>query len=139
MSSVIASNIPSNTTPAEVREYFSKQAGEVSDLIPLGDDGKVKKYEILFKDKTSVKAALDLSDSYIDGIAIRVDEVPELTDGQVGKAPQQQGLQIEIKKCIYLVENIYQMFPLHKNQYLCSTAKLDVSFRLLCVSYNIVP
>lgn len=89
MSSVIASNIPSKTTPAEIREFFTKQAGEVSDLIPLGDDGKFKKYEILFKNKASMKPALDLNDSYIDDVAIRVDEVPELTDGQTDKAPQQ--------------------------------------------------
>ncbi|EMG47945.1 hypothetical protein G210_1577 [Candida maltosa Xu316] len=69
MSSVIASDIPSKTTPAQVREFFETQVGKVQDLIPLGDD---------------------LSDAYIDGVAIRVDEVPELTDGQTGKAPQQQ-------------------------------------------------
>ncbi|KAL6451663.1 hypothetical protein SBY92_002969 [Candida maltosa Xu316] len=90
MSSVIASDIPSKTTPAQVREFFETQVGKVQDLIPLGDDGKVKKYEVLFVSSTSVKPALDLSDAYIDGVAIRVDEVPELTDGQTGKAPQQQ-------------------------------------------------
>ncbi|KGR05878.1 hypothetical protein MG5_04388 [Candida albicans P57072] len=89
MSSVIASNIPSKTTPAQVKEFFESQAGEVSDLIPLADNGKVQKFEVLFKDHKSVSTALDLSDAYIDEVAIRVDEIPELTDGQVGKAPQQ--------------------------------------------------
>ena len=89
MSSVIASNIRSNTTPAHVNEFFESQAGEVSDLIPLDDNGKVQKFEVLFKDHKSVSTALDLSDAYIDDVAIRVDEVPELPDGQVGKAPQQ--------------------------------------------------
>lgn len=44
MSSVIASNIPSKTTPAQVKEFFESQAGEVSDLIPLADNGKVQKF-----------------------------------------------------------------------------------------------
>lgn len=91
MSSVIASDIPSTTTPAQVRKFFSF-AGKITNLIPLGDDGKVKKYEIVFASPKAVSTALLLNDAELDNQFIRVDEIKEITDGgEKGKAPQQDG------------------------------------------------
>ncbi|CAK9441542.1 uncharacterized protein LODBEIA_P54100 [Lodderomyces beijingensis] len=90
MSSVIASDIPSQTTPAEVRKFFSF-AGKITNLIPLGDDGKVKKYEVVFASPKAVSTALLLNDAELNNGFIRVDEIKEITDGETGKAPQDDG------------------------------------------------
>lgn len=80
MSSVIASNIPTQVTPAKVREFFSF-CGKITDLVELENDGKVKKYEVIFQSPKAVSTALLLNDAELDNTFIRVDEVKEITDG----------------------------------------------------------
>ncbi|KAI5968173.1 uncharacterized protein KGF55_000002 [Candida pseudojiufengensis] len=90
MSSVIVSNTP-NVPPSKIIEFFSF-CGSVKDLIPLGKDENGKgKYEVLFNSPKAVSTALLLNDAELDNTFIRVDEVPAITDGEVGKAPQDDG------------------------------------------------
>ncbi|CAX41789.1 conserved hypothetical protein [Candida dubliniensis CD36] len=90
MSSVIASNIPSDVSPAKVKEFFSF-CGKITDLKPLGDNGKVKKYEVVFASPKAVSTALLLSDAELENSFIKVEEVPEITEGETGLAPEQGG------------------------------------------------
>ncbi|KAI5967206.1 hypothetical protein CANMA_003263 [Candida margitis] len=88
--SVIASNIPSHVPPAKVSEFFSF-CGKVSDLVPLEDNGKTKKYQVVFANNKAVSTALLLNDAELDNAFIKVEEDLELTDGAKGLAPQQGG------------------------------------------------
>lgn len=88
--SVIASNIPSHVSPAKVSEFFSF-CGKVSDLVPLEDNGKTKKYQVLFASPKAVSTALLLNDAELENSFIKVEEDLELTDGAKGLAPQQGG------------------------------------------------
>ena len=90
MSSVIASNIPSDVSPVKVREFFSF-CGKITDLKPLDDNGKVKKYEVVFASPKAVSTALLLSDAELENTFIKVEEVPEITEGETGLAPEQGG------------------------------------------------
>ena len=77
MSSVIASNIPSDVSPVKVREFFSF-CGKITDLKPLDDNGKVKKYEVVFASPKAVSTALLLSDAELENTFIKVEEVQKL-------------------------------------------------------------
>lgn len=88
--SVIASNIPSQTSPAKVSEFFSF-CGKVSDLVPLEDNGKTKKYQVVFASPKAVSTALLLNDAELENSFIKVEEDLEITDGAKGLAPQQGG------------------------------------------------
>lgn len=90
MSSVIASHIPSNVTPEKVREFFSF-CGKIDSLNQLEDDGKFKKYEVVFASPKAVSTALLLSDAELDNTFIKVEEVPEITDRATTAAAPQQG------------------------------------------------
>ncbi|EMG47942.1 vip1 Protein vip1 [Candida maltosa Xu316] len=80
MSSVIVSNIPSSVSPVKIREFFSF-CGKIEDLVPLDDNEKVKKYEVVFASPKAVSTALLLNDAELDNAFIKVEEVPEITDG----------------------------------------------------------
>ncbi|RCK64884.1 Protein vip1 [Candida viswanathii] len=90
MPSVIASHIPSDVTPAKVEEFFSF-CGKIDNLIPLDDDGKFKKYEVVFASPKATETALLLSDVELHGTFIKVEEPPAITDGATGLAPEQGG------------------------------------------------
>lgn len=96
MSSVIASHIPSNVTPEKIREFFSF-CGKIDSLNQIEDDGKFKKYEVVFASPKAVSTALLLSDTELDNTFIKVEEVPEITDGATGVAPQQGGAGVDNK------------------------------------------
>ncbi|KAI5949071.1 hypothetical protein KGF57_004901 [Candida theae] len=86
--SVIASNIPSHVAPAKVSEFFSF-CGKVSDLVPLEDNGKTKKYQVVFASPKAVSTALLLNDAELENSFIKVEEDLEITDGAKPLAPQQ--------------------------------------------------
>lgn len=92
--SVIASNIPSQTSPAKVSEFFSF-CGKVSDLVPLEDNGKTKKYQVVFASPKAVSTALLLNDAELENSFIKVEEDLEITDGAKGLSPQQGGAAAE--------------------------------------------
>ena len=54
----------------------------------MDDNGKVKKYEVVLLPK-AVSTALLLSDAELENTFIKVEEVPEITEGETGLAPEQ--------------------------------------------------
>ncbi|KAI5967204.1 vip1 [Candida margitis] len=90
MSSVIASNVPSQVKPAELIKFFSF-AGTVTDLRPLSES----KYQVVYEDPKAVSTALVLNDAELDNKPIKVDEDLEITDGETGLSTQQGGIEKE--------------------------------------------
>ncbi|CAK9441544.1 uncharacterized protein LODBEIA_P54120 [Lodderomyces beijingensis] len=84
MSSVIASNVPAQVTPAKVREFFSF-CGKINDLIELDAAGATKTYEVIFASPKAVSTALLLNDAELENTFIKVEEPKAITDGAKGQ------------------------------------------------------
>ncbi|KAI3403556.2 hypothetical protein KGF56_003601 [Candida oxycetoniae] len=84
MTSVIASNIPTQVSSAKVREFFSF-CGKINDLIELENNGKnTKSFQIVFASPKAVTTALLLNDAELENSFIKVEE-SSTTEGELSK------------------------------------------------------